>query len=120
MIEALKKHEIGYHSNTHNMQPTIAVDWQNAGWEDGSAEFLRREWRGAQDITRIFGVTPICYGQPGSAWAPQNVPALHQMGIRMYLDESNHVGIDDQPFYYGGMSMLEDALERRAHGIEGR
>ena len=25
------------------------------------------------------------------------------MGIGMYLDESDHVGIDDQPFYYGGM-----------------
>jgi hypothetical protein len=103
VIEALKKHEIGYHSNTHSMQPTIAVYLQHAGWEDGSAEFLRREWRGAQDIARIFGVTPICYGQPGSAWAPQSYPALHQMGIRMYLDEANHVGIDEQPFYYGGM-----------------
>lgn len=103
VIEALKKHEIGYHSNTHSMQPTIAVYLQHAGWEDGSAEFLRREWRGAQDIARIFGVTPICYGQPGSAWAPQSYPALHQMGIRMYLDEGSHVGIDEQPFYYGGM-----------------
>src|SRR4030095_11108548 len=46
VIEALKKHEIGYHSNTHSMQPTIAVYLQNAGWDDGSAEFLRREWRG--------------------------------------------------------------------------
>ena len=25
------------------------------------------------------------------------------MGIDMYLDEADHVGIDDQPFYYGGM-----------------
>ena len=25
------------------------------------------------------------------------------MGIGMYLDEADHVGIDDQPFYYGGM-----------------
>ena len=25
------------------------------------------------------------------------------MGINVYLDEANHVGIDDQPFYYGGM-----------------
>ncbi|MBK5298618.1 MAG: hypothetical protein JJE40_15805, partial [Vicinamibacteria bacterium] len=41
--------------------------------------------------------------QPGSAWAPQSYPALRAMGIGMYLDESDHVGIDDQPFYYGGM-----------------
>jgi hypothetical protein len=48
-------------------------------------------------------VTPVAYGQPGSAWAPQTYPALHDMGIGMYLDEADHVGIDDQPFYYGGM-----------------
>ena len=34
---------------------------------------------------------------------PQVYPALREMNIRMYLDESDHVGIDDQPFYYGGM-----------------
>src|SRR3982751_4747529 len=43
VIAALKHHDIGYHSNTHSQQPTIAVYLQNAGWEDGRAEFRRRE-----------------------------------------------------------------------------
>jgi hypothetical protein len=103
VIVALKKHEIGYHANTHSGQPTIAVYLQHTGWEDGAAEFYRREVPGVKDIERIFGVTPTCYGQPGSAWASQTYPALKQMGIGMYLDEGSHVGIDDQPFYYGGM-----------------
>lgn len=103
VIAALGRHDIGYHSNTHSQQPTIAVYLQNAGWEDGRAEFYRREVQGVRDIERIFGLTPVAYGQPGSAWAPQAYPALHDMGIGMYLDESDHVGIDDQPFYYGGM-----------------
>jgi hypothetical protein len=103
VIAALKRHDTGYHSNTHSQQPTIAVYLQNAGWEDGRAEFYRREVQGVRDIERIFGVTPVAYGQPGSAWAPQVYPALRDMGIGMYLDESDHVGIDDQPFYYGGM-----------------
>jgi hypothetical protein len=103
VIAALKRHDIGYHSNTHSQQPTIAVYLQNAGWEDGRAEFYRREVQGVRDIERIFGVTPVAYGQPGSAWAPQAYPALRDMGIGMYLDESDHVGIDDQPFYYGGL-----------------
>jgi Polysaccharide deacetylase len=103
VIDALKKHEIGYHSNTHSQHPTIAVYLQNAGWEDGSSEFYRRELQGVKDIQRIFGVTPTCYGQPGAAWAPQTYPALKQMGIPMYLDEGSHVGLDDQPFYYCGM-----------------
>ncbi len=103
VIAALKRHDIGYHSNTHSQQPTIAVYLQNAGWEDGRAEFYRREAQGVRDIERIFGVTPVAYGQPGSAWAPQTYPALRDMGIGMYLDESDQVGVDDQPFYYGGM-----------------
>jgi len=103
VIAALRRHDIGYHSNTHSQQPTIAVYLQNAGWDDGRAEFYRREVQGARDVERIFGVTPVVYGQPGSAWAPQVYPALHDMGIHMYLDEADHVGIDDQPFYYGGM-----------------
>jgi hypothetical protein len=103
VIAALKKHEIGYHSNLHSGQPTPAVYLQQAGWEDGSAEFYRREAQGVRDIERIFGVTPICYGQPGSSWASQSYPALKRMGVSMYLDESNQVGIDEQPFYYGGM-----------------
>ena len=103
VITALKRHDIGYHSNTHSQQPTIAVYLQNAGWEDGRAEFKRREQPGVDDIKRIFGVTPVAYGQPGSAWAPQTYPALRDMGIRVYLDEADQVGLDDQPFYYGGM-----------------
>lgn len=103
VIAALKKHEIGYHSNLHSGQPTPAVYLQHAGWEDGSAEFYRREIQGIRDIERIFGVTPICYGQPGSSWASQTYPALKRLGVSMYLDESNQVGIDEQPFYYGGM-----------------
>ncbi len=103
VIAALKRHDIGYHTNTHSQQPTIAVYLQNAGWEDGRAEFYRREVQGVRDMKRIFGVTPVAYGQPGSAWAPQTYPALRDLGIGMYLDEADHVGIDDQPFYYGGM-----------------
>ena len=103
VIAALKRHDIGYHTDTHSQQPTVAVYLQNAGWDDGRAEFYRREVQGVRDIQRIFGVTPVAYGQPGSAWAPQTYPALHDLGIGMYLDEADHVGIDDQPFYYGGM-----------------
>jgi hypothetical protein len=73
------------------------------GWEDGAAEFYRREAPGVRDLERIFGVTPVCYGQPGASWAAQTYPALKRMGIGMYLDGGEHVGIDEQPFYFCGM-----------------
>jgi hypothetical protein len=103
VIDALQRHDIGFHANTHSQQPTVAVYLQHAGWLDGAAEFVRREGPGARDVERIFGRPPLAYGQPGSAWAPQAYPALRQLGIPMYLDEADHVGIDDQPFYYGGL-----------------
>jgi peptidoglycan/xylan/chitin deacetylase (PgdA/CDA1 family) len=103
VVQALRAHEIGYHSDTHSRPPTIAVYLQHAGWEEGVAEFLRREAQGARDVERILGRKPTAYGQPGNSWAPQAYPALRRMGIRLYLDEADHVGLDDQPFFYGGL-----------------
>ena len=103
VIEALRAHEIGYHTDMHSRPPTPATYLQNAGWDDGIAEFLRREAAGAKDVERILGRPLAAYGQPGSSWAPQAYPALRKMGIPLYLDEADHVGLDDQPFYYGGM-----------------
>jgi len=103
VIRALGQHDIGYHSNYHSIQPTPALYLRGMGWLDGAAEFERRERPGVADIQRIFGVTPSCYGQPGSSWAPQTYRALLRLGIPVYLDESDHVGVDGQPFWFGGM-----------------
>jgi len=103
VIQALRAHEIGYHTDMHSRPPTPATYLQHAGWEDGIAEFLRREAAGAKDVERILGRPLTAYGQPGASWAPQAYPALRRMGIPMYLDEADHVGLDDQPFHYGGM-----------------
>jgi len=103
VIRALSWHDIGYHTNYHSIQPTPALYLKEMEWLEGAREFERRERPGVDDIRRIFGVVPSCYGQPGSSWAPQTFPALRRMGIQVYLDEGEHVGIDDQPFWFGGM-----------------
>jgi hypothetical protein len=103
VIEALKKHEIGYHSNFHSVQPTPAAYLDALGWDDGVAEFDRRERPGFDDVRRIFGVAPSCYGQPGSSWAPQTLGAMKQWGMKVYLDAGHHVGLDGKPFYYCGL-----------------
>jgi hypothetical protein len=103
VIRALARHSIGYHSNYHSLQPVPAVYLRTMGFLEGAAEFQRREESGVADIRRIFGVNPICYGQPGSSWAPQSNLALRHMGIPVYLDEGTQVGIDEQPVWYGGL-----------------
>jgi len=103
VIQALSRHEIGYHANTHSQHPTVAEYESKLDWEEGAAEFTRRERPGFDDLRRIFGKTPTCYGQPGSSWAPQVFPALKSWGVRVYLDDARQVGLNGKPFWYGGL-----------------
>ncbi len=105
VIAALKKHEIGYHSNWHSRQPTPAMYCSNLGWDEGAREFERREGPGARDVERIFGVKPSCYGQPGSSWCPQSYAALKKWGM-VYLDSGSHVDLEGRPCYYAGVFNL--------------
>jgi hypothetical protein len=108
VIEALKKHDIAYHSDFHSVHPTPAEYLAEAGLEDGMRDFIRREMYGASDVRRIFGVKYLsCYGQPGSSWAPQVIAALRQIGVGAnrtgcYVDEGSHIGLNEQPFWYCG------------------
>ena len=103
VIQALAKHDIGYHSNNHSIPPSPSVYLRPLGWLEGAAEFERREGPGAREVARIFGQTPSCYGQPGNSWGPQSLPALRKMGIPAYMDEASQVGLNQQPFWYSGI-----------------
>jgi hypothetical protein len=106
VISSLKKHEIGYHSNYHSTQPSPAMYLSNLGWDEGVAEFDRRERPGFDDVTRIFGQAPTCYGQPGSSWGPQSFGALRKWSVPVYLDGGRHVGVNGKPHFYGGLLTL--------------
>jgi hypothetical protein len=113
VIEALKKHEIGYHSNFHSTQPSPAMYLSNLGWDEGVAEFDRREGQGVKDVERILGKKPTCYGQPGSSWGPQSFGAMKNWGMGVYLDSGQHVGINGKPHYYCGLLTLYDLIHTR-------
>src|SRR5713226_8005902 len=106
VVEALKRHEIGYHSNFHSVQPSPAMYLANLGWDNVVAEFYRRERPGYDDVKRIFGVAPSCYGQPGSSWGPQSFGAMRKWGMQVYLDAGSHVRVNDRPHYYCGILTL--------------
>lgn len=115
VIAALKKHEIGYHSNWHSTQPTPAMYLSSLTWDEGVAEFDRREGPGRDDVERIFGQAPTCYGQPGSSWGPQSFGAMRKWNMNVYLDAGSHVQLDNKPHYYCGvLTMYRLAYHLRA------
>jgi hypothetical protein len=103
VIAALRRHDIGYHANTHSQHPTPAEYESGLDWDTGVEEFTRRERGGFEDVARVFGKTPCCYGQPGSSWTPQSYGALRQWGVKLYLDEGAQIGLDGKPFWFGGL-----------------
>ncbi|MEM3546788.1 MAG: hypothetical protein QW547_06725 [Candidatus Bathyarchaeia archaeon] len=103
VIEALKCHEIGYHTDYHSVHPTVAEYLKYMDFEEGALEFIKREGKGVEDIRRIFNVTPSCYGQPGGAWAPHVYLALKLLGISTYLDVTDFIDLDGRPFWYCGI-----------------
>ena len=111
VIAALRHHDIGYHANSHSQHPTPAEYESGLDWDTGVEEFTRRERGGFDDVARIFGKTPCCYGQPGSSWAPQPYGALRQWGVKLYLDEGTQIGLDGKPFWYGGLLNIFNTKE---------
>jgi hypothetical protein len=109
VVEALKRHDIAFHSNFHSVHPTPTEYLAECGLLDGVAEFVRREGPGAADVRRVFGVESLaCYGQPGSSWASQAIVALPTIGVTAeegvpcYVDSGNQIGLGGKPFWYCG------------------
>ncbi|MFL5341333.1 MAG: hypothetical protein ACJ8F7_14400 [Gemmataceae bacterium] len=119
VIAALKQHEIGYHSNFHSVQPSPAMYLSNLGWDEGVAEFDRRERPGYDDVKRIFGQAPSCYGQPGSSWGPQSFGAMRKWGMPVYLDSGRHIGLDGKPHYFDGVLTLYHLTHTLRTGLGG-
>jgi hypothetical protein len=112
VIQALSRQDIGFHTTYHSQPPAVTAYLDRLEWSEGADEFIRREEAGFKDTRRIFQRTPICYGQPGDAWAPQVFAALRRWGVPLYLDEGTHVGLKGKPFYYCGLLNVYDMADR--------
>lgn len=85
VIQALKQHDIGYHSATHSVHPTIAEYLADKNWEEGVAEAIRREKPGVQALHDAFSLMPSCFAGPGNTWGPQICGAMEHLGIHAFV-----------------------------------
>lgn len=119
ILAKLRAHDIGYHTDYHSKPPSIAEYLLDCDWEEGTAEFMRREQDGLDTLKRAFQRSPSCYGQPGGAWAPQVYPALRQWGMPVYLDAGPWVRLDGRPHRYCDVLDLLGLEALRSIGVSG-
>ncbi|MBO9610461.1 MAG: hypothetical protein J7639_31160 [Paenibacillaceae bacterium] len=112
ILDRLKRHEIGYHTDWHSVHPVVTEYLEPLGFREGAEVFERIEGGGFRDVQRISGRAAVCYGQPGLAWAPQPYAALNRWGVRAYLDSHDQIALEGRPFWYGGLLNLTSL-----HGI---
>ncbi|MBI5832101.1 MAG: hypothetical protein HZB16_07305 [Armatimonadetes bacterium] len=103
VIDALARHDIGYHTDFHSAHPVVTEYCEVLSWHQGEELFRARETAGLHDVERIFGQSACTFGQAGAAWAPQMYPVLRDWGIPTYVDDGPWVGLDDRPFWFMGL-----------------
>ncbi len=103
VIEALRAHEIDYHSNDHHFFPLQAPLLEDRPWAEGLAWVLAHEARGVDLIEQTFGVRPVAYIKADSHWTPQTLCAYRGLGLQVY--SSRHFAPGD-PLPYRYMNLL--------------
>ena len=104
LIRALAAHDVGYHSDTHSVHPTLAEELRTLEWEKGVEAFGAREEAGAFLVGDVFGGI-ACYTQPGANWVPHAFPWLRRWGVPCHYGESwnAYVHHGSRPFFFGGV-----------------
>jgi hypothetical protein len=81
VIDALKHHALGVHTDRHSKHPTTMEMLEDKGWEDGVAAAVESEGRALRSFEEAFGKKPVCWGGGGNTWGPQIHGALQELGI---------------------------------------
>jgi hypothetical protein len=114
ILDMLKTHEIGYHSSSHSVRPTILEYTDVESYEKAYLESLKRETihinpydgkiegeGGIIFLRKLFPTKQItAYRAPGNCWSPPHFEALVRLGIRFDFS----LDISSVPVYYKGVT----------------
>lgn len=114
IIDLLKEHEIGYHSSSHSVHPTIFEFTDTESYENAYKISLIRETSHINPLTGeiegkggIFALQylfpnkeMVSYRAPGFCWSPPHTEALRDLGIK--FDFSTN--FSPVPVYHKGLT----------------
>ncbi len=85
VLDALKHHEINFHTYGHSLHPTIDEYTDIADYETAKAELIRQETLGADIVKEIMGVDKLYSAcPPGNQNTYVAMYAYEEMGIPLY------------------------------------
>lgn len=128
VIDSLKHHALGLHTDTHSLHPTTMEMLEHKSWADGVEAALETEGRGMRSFELVFERKPCCWGGAGNTWGPQITEVCRILGIPAILYSQFDVprqavhrflGVISLPTtaYLGGEDAME-AAETAQAGVE--
>lgn len=126
IIDLLKEHQIGYHSSSHSVHPTIFEFTDMEDYEEAYRISLQRETAhinpltgeiegrgGIYALTDTFPKNPIIiFRAPGCCWSPPHTQALRDLGIK--FDFSSN--LSSKPIHYEGLTFYPYPILARWQG----
>jgi len=116
ITEMLKVHEIGYHSSSHSVRPTIFEYTDVKNYEEAYERSIERETShinpltgkvegrgGVEFVKELFNREILAYRAPGLCWPAPHLEALRDLGIKFDFSSCispepvRHIGITFYP-----------------------
>jgi hypothetical protein len=101
VIEALGRHEIGYHTDQHSAAPVPPMALEGVGLAEGIEWVLQREAAGWALAMETFRRVPISYCPPGDSWTPHVLLALAAAGVKVWCASAPAKNLN--PAWYCGL-----------------
>lgn len=126
ILELLKIHEIGYHSSSHSVRPTIPEYTDVEDYYEAYLISLERETAhinpltgkmegkgGIDSVRDLFHPKKItAYRAPGNSWSPPHLEALVDLGIKFDFSSS----ITSTPVHYRGITFYPNTFTQHWKG----
>jgi len=107
VIEAVGRHEVGYHSDHHFILPDYSYEQEfipeyleKQSWDRAMTRLLAEESRGVHDVAEIFGRQPITWLRNFGDWAPQYLCAFARLGVPIFAYGPPFHNQDCMPIWY--------------------
>lgn len=85
VIDALRPHALGLHTDTHSFHPTTMENLADCDYDHGIRRAMETESRGFEAFVRAFEHAPSFWGGAGNTWSCEIAVALRLLGISAYV-----------------------------------